>query len=154
MLYDEEFYEEQLALAKKVASMAHTNQFRSGGDEPYIVHPARVAKRVAKYLENTDMQEMSLIVQSVAWLHDVIEDSDGKIAAQVLYSSGLIQEIVEPVTVLTKKYGEFYDDYLIKVKANNVARIVKIHDMLDNLADNPTENQIRKYAKGLSFLLS
>lgn len=151
MLYDEEVYEEQLTLAKKIASMAHTNQFRRGGDEPYIVHPARVAKRVAKYLENTDMQEMSLIVQSVAWLHDVIEDS---VDVQALYSSGLIQEIVEPVTVLTKKYGEFYDDYLVKVKANNVARIVKIHDMLDNLADNPTENRIRKYAKGLSFLLS
>ena len=97
---------------------------------------------------------MFKIGQSVAWLHDVIEDSDDKIVVQVLYSSGLIQEIVEPVTVLTKKYGEFYDDYLVKVKTNNVARIVKIHDMLDNFADNPTENQIRKYAKGLSFLLS
>lgn len=154
MLYNEEVYEEQLVLAKKVASMAHVNQFRRGGNEPYIVHPARVAKRVDKYLENTDIQGMSLIVQSVAWLHDVIEDSDGKISVQVLYSNGLIQEIVEPVAVLTKKYGESYDDYMVKVKANNVARIVKIHDMLDNLADNPTENQIRKYAKGLSFLLS
>ena len=154
MSYSEDVYEEQLALAKKLASMAHTNQFRRGGEEPYIAHPARVAKRVSKYLENTDMQGMSLLVQSVAWLHDVIEDSGGEITTQVLSDSGVIQEIIEPVAILTKKYGEFYDNYLIKVKANHVARIVKIHDMLDNLSDNPTENQLRKYAKGLNFLLS
>jgi len=39
------------------------------------------------------------------------------------------------------------------VKCNELARKVKIADMLSNLADNPTDKQIKKYAKGLLFLV-
>jgi len=45
-----------------------------------------------------------------------------------------------------------YEDYLEDVKKNPLARTVKIADMLSNLADNPTKNQIIKYSKGLLYL--
>ena len=45
-----------------------------------------------------------------------------------------------------------YKDYLKAVKANPMARLVKLCDMRANLADKPTARQIRKYTEGIAFL--
>ncbi len=80
----------------------------------------------------------------VALLHDVIEDSD--ITADDLLKEGVPEHIVAAVSLLTKpKYIEMtYKKYLVEVKANELARRVKIADMLSNLADDPTDDQIKK----------
>jgi len=39
------------------------------------------------------------------------------------------------------------------VKENEIARKVKVADMLHNLSDEPTKKQILKYAQGLVALL-
>lgn len=129
-----------LATVKLLAMSAHAGQFRRDGITPYINHAEAVAKRVC----GDDEAEM------VAWLHDVIEDTDLR-ESEMLWC-GVPSDVIEAVVILTKGSRVNYDDYLARVKAHPVARKVKIADMLANLADAPTEAQIVKYAKGLLFL--
>lgn len=49
-------------------------------------------------------------------------------------------------SLLNKAWDEF-------VPNEGEAKTVKIADMLANLADDPTEKQIKKYALGLVYLL-
>lgn len=128
-----------VTLAEAIAREAHDGQFRRDGVRPYIVHPEAVAAR----LENPDEK-------AVAWLHDVIEDTNCD--ASQLRQAGIPEHIVEAVQLLTKSKGISYQDYLQTVAANPLARAVKIADMLSNLADSPTERQIVKYARGLLIL--
>lgn len=55
--------------AARYAKRAHTGQFRKYNGTPYWLHPARVAGLVSAF---TDDER----VIAVAWLHDVIEDTD------------------------------------------------------------------------------
>ena len=129
-----------LTTVKLLAMSAHAGKFRRDGITPYITHPEAVAKR----LRGDDEAEM------VAWLHDVIEDTDLR-ESEMLWR-GVPRDVIEAVVILTKGSRVNYDDYLARVKAHPVARKVKIADMLANLADTPTEAQIVKYARGLLFL--
>ncbi|HEV0650352.1 TPA: HD domain-containing protein, partial [Streptococcus pneumoniae] len=103
-----------LAIAKK----AHAGQVDKAGVD-YIQHPLYVASQV-----NTEQEK------AVALLHDVIEDSD--ITAADLFVSGLSNEVVTAVQILTKKKGQSYQEYLGKVKSNNLARVVKLADLKHN----------------------
>lgn len=124
-------------LAERIATDAHRGQFRRGGEVPYIEHPRAVVNRV--------WDDPDAIV--VAWLHDVLEDSDA--TAESLLEAGIPQQCVDAVVLLTKTREATYDDYLERVADSPLATKVKIADMLSNLADRPTKNQIRKYAKAL-----
>jgi (p)ppGpp synthase/HD superfamily hydrolase len=129
---------------RKLAEKAHSGQYRRDGKTPYIEHIYAVEKRVS-HLGND--------YRAVAIAHDLLEDSD--ITADDLLKEGVPEHIVAAVSLLTKpKYIEMtYKKYLVEVKANELARRVKIADMLSNLADDPTDDQIKKYAKGLDFLI-
>lgn len=142
--------ESLLSIATRIAKDAHSGQFRRDGITPYFEHPWRVQKR----LENESVE-----IRCAALLHDVIEDTKWSICD--LQSNNVRPEVIEAVRVLTKaNYTTFadaasvqnYEEYLALVKANPIARAVKIADMLDNLSDAPTTKQIIKYAKGLLFL--
>ncbi|TWT48989.1 HD domain-containing protein [Botrimarina hoheduenensis] len=128
-------------LARTIATRAHEGQFRRDGVTPYIEHPAAVASRAPKSPES----------QAAAWLHDVLEDTE--LTRNVLIEQGMPEEVVAAVEALTKQEGLSYEENLERVAANDLARGVKVADMLSNLADNPTTNQIRKYARGLLRLL-
>ena len=127
-------------VAKEIAIRAHEGQFRRDGVTPYWKHPERVAAR----LSGDDK------AQAVAWLHDVLEDTEE--TEESLARAGLPNEIIEAVVLLTKTPMASYLDYIIGIRDNRLARKVKIQDMLDNLSDTPTENQIIKYSKGLLIL--
>lgn len=127
--------------ARRLAEAAHDGHYRRDGVTPYATHLAMVAHRVADDSTAT----------AVAWLHDVLEDTDR--TAMDLLESGIPQEVVDRVALLTKLKGMDYEVYLERVKADPIARRVKIADMLSNLSDNPTERQILKYARGLQVLL-
>lgn len=126
-------------LAENIAREAHAGQFRRDGITPYIVHPEAVAAGV------TNPEE-----KAVAWLHDVLEDTPT--TPQNLLDAGIPENVVTAVITMTKTAGVAYNDYLVSVKANPLARVVKISDMKANLADTPTQKQIDKYAYGLKFL--
>jgi (p)ppGpp synthase/HD superfamily hydrolase len=139
-----EMIEDVLDKAFELASNAHRGQKRRDGITAYIAHPTRVADKLERKGAGID-------IIAAAYLHDVLEMTS--IKAQDLVGAGFSTEIVEAVVALTKKENESYPEYLVKVKANDIAKQVKIMDMLDNLRDDPSPSQIGKYARGLTYLL-
>lgn len=130
-----------LAIAKK----AHAGQVDKAGVD-YIQHPIYVASQV------TTEQE-----KAVALLHDVIEDSD--VTADDLLAVGLPDEVVKAVQILTKKKGQSYQEYLEKVKLNNLARIVKLADLKHNSdlsrlksVTNTDYERVKKYKVAIHYL--
>ena len=127
--------------AMLIAVAAHKGQFRRDGVTPYIEHPKAVAEKLASESD---------AVRAAAWLHDVLEDTP--VTTDGLRDAGISSEVIEAVELLTKREGVGYTHYLARVRGNEIARKVKIADMLHNLSDGPTERQIVKYAKGLLYL--
>jgi len=128
-------------LAREIATAAHDGQFRRDGVTPYITHPAAVAKRVAG-----DRR-----MEAAAWLHDVLEDTNE--TPESLADKGIPHDVITSVRILTKSDDRPYDDYLENVLTDTIACRVKVADMLSNLADQPTDRQIRKYSYGLLKLV-
>lgn len=98
--------------------MAHRGQFDKAG-RPYIGHPAHVAARVG-----------GDAAKAAAWLHDVVEDT--AITLDDLRAAGISDEVVEAVGLLTHEPGTPYMDYVRRIKANHVARAVKLADLAHN----------------------
>ena len=122
--------------------MAHLGQYRRDGITPYVSHPEAVASRLSDLLPE---------YQATAWLHDVLEDT--KATELEMRDAGIPDSVIAEVRRLTHLPGEDYAEYLKRVKESDVARQVKIADMLHNLSANPTDRQISKYSRGLLFLL-
>ncbi len=117
--------------AHKLAREAHAGQ-RDKRGELYIYHLQRVAKAVkarARSLPYIDT-ETALIV---AYLHDVVEDTDITIE-QV--ERGYGTRVAEAVEMLTHPHGitnEEYLGYIYPLVNNPIAKLVKICDIEDNL---------------------
>lgn len=109
--------------AIRLAIIAHYGQ-RDISGEPYILHPLIVSEKC-----------FSDEGKIVALLHDVIEDST--ISADDIKKEILRDDIVTAVVLLTKtendKKGEGYKKYLERIKANKLAREVKIADLKHNM---------------------
>jgi (p)ppGpp synthase/HD superfamily hydrolase len=134
--------DEDLSNLRKLVEKAHFNQYRRDGKTPYIEHIYAVEKRVSHFGND---------YRAVAVCHDILEDT--KVTYSDLENEGIPENILKAVEILTKSDDISYDEYLYSIKCNELARKVKIADMLSNLADNPTDKQIKKYAKGLLFLV-
>lgn len=131
--------------ARDFASQAHAGQTRRDRRTPYFNHVADVARRLsAKGADATTI--------AVGYLHDVIEDTTTTLAN--LVDARFPFEVTSAVWILTKMHKWEYEAYLAHVKANPIARAVKIQDMLSNLSDDPTDAQVLKYVKGLAYLLT
>ena len=131
-----------------IATKAHEGQCRRDGVTPYIEHP----KAVAAIVGGDEKAEM------VAWLHDVIEDTakkdkDKRKVRNSLKKKGVPSDVIEAVDLMTHSKGKSYGKYLEPIKSSPLAKKVKIADMLANLSDSPTKKQIKKYSRGLLFLL-
>jgi (p)ppGpp synthase/HD superfamily hydrolase len=123
-------------MARTIATGAHKDQTRRGG-EPYITHPARIADRVEVRLK------------PIAWLHDVVEDTD--IEIEDLVNTGFPKYITDAVDLLTHRKNEPNKVYWKKILSNKDATIVKLEDIRDNLASSPSEYARQKYAKALEL---
>ena len=134
---------EVFATAVAIAADAHGDQVDKAG-WPYILHPLRVG-----LAGRTDPERV------VGFLHDVFEDS-GYDARRVLLL-GMPDDVVRTVEVLTKRQGECYEDYLARVKADPLARAVKLNDLADNLREDRvvalSEAMVRRYTRAQAFLL-
>lgn len=146
-----EIYFEQML---KLAEERHAGQFRFDKVTPYFTHIQAVVDRVPTFA-----------LKAVAAGHDLLEDTE---TTEAELREHFPANVVDAIVLLTKPrrlpkrlalwYVELspeksYEDYLARVKDNPLARKVKIADMLANLSDTPTKNQIKKYAKGLLYLL-
>jgi (p)ppGpp synthase/HD superfamily hydrolase len=105
-------------VAREIAIRAHAGQVDKAG-EPYIGHVGRVAAGVNAGDE-----------QAVAWLHDFIEDTD--VSESDLLAAGIPAALVEAVVAITHLPDEPRADYYARVRANALARAVKLSDVADN----------------------
>lgn len=133
--------------AERIARQAHANQVDKSG-RPYIGHIERVAARVA-----------SPKAKCVAWLHDVLEDTDVLPEAEMRRVFG--DEITEGVLSVTRREDESYEEFVRRAGANRLGREVKISDLIDNSnlsrLETVTLNDVRrqrKYNDALVFLMT
>lgn len=89
--------------------------------KPYINHPAHVASLVSSDEE-----------KAVAWLHDVVEDTDTTL--DNLRGAGLSEDVVQAVDAMTHREGEDYlTVYIPRIACNSLARSVKLADLSHNM---------------------
>ena len=89
----------------------------------------------------------------VAYLHDVVEDTDVDLD-EICGFFGL--EVAEAVDAITKRECESRDDYLKRCMENPTAKFVKIHDAWCNLNSSVKcgdQKRIRKYKLTIQKLL-
>jgi (p)ppGpp synthase/HD superfamily hydrolase len=134
-----------IKIAKEIAAIAHKDQIDKAG-KPYIRHLEAVASKVIGTEEKT-----------VAWLHDIFEDTD---FSHEQLSVFFPRSIVEAVEALTKRPGESYEDYLRRIAENPLAIKVKMADLEHNTDltrfDSPTESdktRAQKYVERRKILV-
>ena len=112
--------EDAIALAVKT----HRGQKDKAG-EAYILHPLRVMFRLPWDAPDA--------VKIAAVLHDVVEDSDGKVTLEDLQRLGYAQEVVEAVELLSRRSSDTYEQFIERLLPNHIARLVKRADLEDNM---------------------
>ena len=116
-------YINEYELAYDIALKAHKGQKDKGGED-YFKHPLTVSNKLS--------------------------GEKDKIVA-LLHEAGFSHEVVLAVSVITKKAGEDYEEYLNRVKQNPIALRVKIADMEHNSdisrIKNPTEKDLKRLEK-------
>lgn len=120
-----------------IALTAHKGQVDKGGN-PYILHPLRLMHSV-----NTIEEKI------VAILHDVVEDSS--ITTLDLKKKRFPKPIIDAITLLTKKDNQSYDKYILTIKENPLATVIKLADLRDNLDNRRlkiiTDNDKKRIAR-------
>lgn len=131
--------------AKKICLAAHKGQFDKAG-APYYLHPFAVADKCKGATEKI-----------VAYLHDVVEDTDFSI--ENLKQYGFNRDVIDALKMLTHDKGEPYDEYIAKIKTNEIAKTVKLADLEHNSdlgrLKKITNNDLKrldKYKKAIDFL--
>ncbi|MCD8323251.1 MAG: HD domain-containing protein [Oscillospiraceae bacterium] len=135
---------EKVEEARKIAYQAHRGQVDKAG-KPYTEHLEFVASQVETEAE-----------KCVAYLHDVLEDTDYP-PENIKTIFG--QEIYQAVCTMTHWNGEDYFDYVHRVSQNPIARKVKMADLTNNMMVErlPTVTEadmirVRKYQKAYDIL--
>lgn len=150
--------EEYLDSAQILSQWAHQGQKRRSG-EPYFLHPQEVANIIKKYYSDIE-------TYYTAMLHDALEDGIpmGNIKDEDAFFDLLsteaseatienIDNIYNSVVDLTKPEGADYFSYVLKLTSNPIAFRVKLADMMQNVSDNPSERQLKKYVKTKNLLV-
>ncbi|MCB9257288.1 MAG: GTP pyrophosphokinase [Chitinophagales bacterium] len=133
--------------AMSIAIKAHEGQKDKAG-APYLLHVLRVMMSVEKMDEKI-----------VSLLHDVVEDSEMTLVG--LAKEGFPKKILKAVELLTKTESKPYKDYIQEIKNNDLARVVKLADLKDNMnitrLKKVTESdklRIKKYKAAYNLLNS
>lgn len=136
-----------LDAAVALACRVHAGQVDKSG-KPYILHPLRLMLK----FEDVDEQVVSV-------LHDVVEDGD--VTLDELRELGVSSAAVAAIDCLSKREGEVYEDFIARIKPNDLARRVKIADIRDNLdltrlpqVSDKDLQRVAKYHRALRELMS
>lgn len=127
----------KLNKAIEMAARLHAGQTDKSG-APYILHPLRVMLSLDG---ETDM--------IVGVLHDVLEDCDRMLYHPIADEFG--EEIALAIRALTRGAHETYSDFILRAKANPIARRVKIADIKDNMRPG-AEHLLPRYKAALEVL--
>ena len=124
---------------------AHQGQ-RDIMGQPYFQHPMRVAMACSTPQEKI-----------VALLHDVIEATTT--SSEDLLEMGFPDEIVDAIISVTKISGEPYVESVARAAQNSIGRVVKFHDLEDNLnifrlndLDDEMARRLNRYLRTYHFL--
>lgn len=131
--------------ALQIAMEAHRGQKDRAG-VAYIMHPITVAA--------SQKSEEAIIT---ALLHDVVEDSD--VTLEDIREAGFSDDVLEAISLLTHEDGVDYMSYVEQIKQNELAKAVKIADLMHNsdLSRLKSINQkdierVEKYKKAIRIL--
>jgi len=115
---------------------------------PYILHPLRLMATLDAPAE-----------QMAALLHDVVADSD--VTVEEFRRRNCPPEVVEAIDRLTLRAGESFDEFIMRISKDPVARRVKIADLADNLdlrnwkdIGEPERERLIRYRRGWETLVS
>lgn len=114
-----------IALARAIARDAHAGQTDKLGNE-YIDHSHRVMERVLFIAPSRGRVDCA----AAAWLHDVVDVSE--VSLNDLRQQSVPERVVDAVDRLTKRPGASRSDYFARIRANEIARIVKAADLSDS----------------------
>ena len=128
-------YEEALKLATEM----HDGQKRKITGENYIIHPLAVAN---KFIDE-DYKIVSI-------LHDTIEKTS--LTFDDLKILNLSSKLINCVDLLSRYPNELYLNYILKLKENKMARLIKIEDLTHNLINPLSLCQKDKYIMALYIL--
>ena len=124
---------------------AHKDQLDKSG-LPYVFHPFHLAEQMTE--ENTVV---------AALLHDVVEDTP--YTFDDLLAMGFGEEVVAALRLLTHDDAVPYMDYVANIKANPIARAVKLADLRHNsdlsrldAVDEKALRRCEKYAEAIRLL--
>lgn len=123
---------------------AHKGQKDKGG-KPYFLHPLRVSCKLK-----------GKRAKLVALLHDVIEDSNKYSLSDFSF---LDDEQIDALKLLTHEKQTSYFEYIERVKNNQLARMVKLSDLEDNMnlkrlknITDKDQERFHKYEKAKAIL--
>ena len=124
---------------------AHKDQLDKSG-MPYVFHPFHLA-------EQMETEETTI----VALLHDVVEDTDYTLSD--LRKMGFAQTVIDALSLLTHDPEVEYIDYVLAIKENPIAKIVKLADLRHNsdlsrldTVDERALVRSEKYGKAIQLL--
>ena len=134
-----------LESARLLSQKVHSNQVDKAGIDYFTGHIQTIVSTV-----NSNKEKL------VAYLHDAVEDTD--ITIDRIYEE-FGEEIGKAVEVITKP-GKFdYTKYIEQIRANELARVVKIADLKHNMDLSRLKvvvekdiKRVEKYRKALGML--
>lgn len=136
-----------LEIAYDLCIELHSGQKDKNGND-YSKHPIEVSEK----LKNEDEK-------IVALLHDVFEDTNFEISS--LKNNFCFKEkIIDALIAITRRKDEKYFDYIKRCKDNQLAKKVKIADLIHNLdlsrlkqINDKDINRNKRYLKALEILI-
>ena len=148
--------EKAVARAALFAKQKHKGQvygLKNGYEEPYYNHVRRVAQAVHQEAADFNLvfSHTYKLIEAAAYLHDTVEDA-GVPREQLVDEFGWV--IAETVWSVSRIPDEIYEKFITRAASHPLGRIVKRHDVLDNLAHLPSDHSLRKrYLSALELLL-
>ena len=105
--------------AALVLVTTHFRGVRDKSGAPYVLHCLRAMMGV-----------QSLDAKIVAVMHDLVEDTS--VTMDDLRQQGFSESVLTAVELVTHHPTDSYEDYVARIKANPIAREVKLADLRDN----------------------
>lgn len=134
-----------LEKAIALAVTAHAGQ-RDKADSPYILHPLHLMLQM-----ESDEERITAV------LHDIVEDTT--VTFDELAELGLPDSVLTALRLLTHETAVSYDDYIVAIKPNDLARRVKLADLSHNMdirrLETPTDKdweRLTKYRRAWDML--
>ena len=136
--------------ARDITKEYHAGQVDKAGADYYTAHILPVTKTVSAMFPGNGLLPV------VALLHDVLEDTSYRDL-----ENDFPPEVAEAVVALTHRKGETYYEYIGRVIKNDMAKRVKICDLIQNmdlsrLPEGPTEKdrlRVKKYQEALTRIM-